>query len=343
MVFSNETNISFDLELIYLKIGSSWTLDTIYLYFVTFMGLFGFVTNIVNIFVLFQIENSNFNTYLQAYSINSCIISFIGGLLVIPYSPRYIPFFSESYAQIIRCKLFTFVGPSLYMFGNILDILISLERLSTVYFIADKITKLAKPVVVCFVILFISFFINSPLYFVFRIRSSDEFYQEYVAQSTTFTYCGQTDFFRQLYSFPLFILYILIMFLRDIITLILEIVVSSICIYHYRKHQKRLMRLTRPTHVSDRTINHLRRIEEGGQKLLKMTICMSILSILSHLIVFFTHLFPMISTSLLNSFNYFYFVFLTIASFGLKHISNFLLFYLFNSNFRQKLRRFIFK
>ena len=288
-----------------------------------------------------KIEKTNFNIYLIIYSINSCLICFIGSCLFIGYSPRYIPVYLEFYAQIIRCKLISYIGPSLYMFGNILDIFISLERLSTVYRLANRITKLVEPLVNCSIFLFISFLINLPSLLIFRIRTYDEFNNDFILEPRTFTYCGQTEFFHRIYSYPLFIVYVFVMLFRDILTLIMEILVGSICIVYYRKHQNRLRRLCGSEQMNNSTSIHIQRIEEGGQKLLKMTIWMSVLSIISHLIIFFTYLFPMISSYLLNSFNNFYLISLSVFFFGLKHLSNFLLFYLFNNNFRTQITKII--
>ena len=336
---SNQRNISINLEQIYLKIGSSWTLDSIYIFAIAPLGFFGVLSNIISAFIFFKIENSNFNIYLRAYSINGCFICFIGGILFIGYSPRYIPFFLDSFAQIIRCKLFTFVGPSLYMFGNILDIFISLERLSAVFHLANRITKLAKPTSVCLTFLIFSFLVNLPSYFVFKLRTNDEFIEDYFVYNVTFTYCGHTDFQYLLFSYPLFIVYIIVMFFRDILTLILEIIASSVCIHHYRKYEKLVRRIVRSGQTMNSTNNHIQRVEVGGKKLLKMTIWMGVLSIISHLIVFFTYLFPMISSYLLNSFINFYLICASIFLFGLKHVSNFLLFYLFNTNFRSEIKK----
>ena len=129
---SNSTFIFEVTESFLLKIGSTWTLDSFYLFVIGPFGLVGFVLNLICFAVLCQIQiaQTKLYKYLRVYSINSSLMCLILSFSFFGFSPRYFGFFREPIGIWFRCQVFAYGFFSVYLFNNLLDILIVLLRLA---------------------------------------------------------------------------------------------------------------------------------------------------------------------------------------------------------------------
>jgi hypothetical protein len=76
-----------------------------------------------------KINQTNLYKYLQVYSLNSALMSFILCFLFLSYSPRYFNVFREPIGIWYRCRMMAYGFFSSYFFNCLLDIIIVLQRL----------------------------------------------------------------------------------------------------------------------------------------------------------------------------------------------------------------------
>jgi hypothetical protein len=134
-------NLTFD-DTFLLKYGSTWPIDSIYLFFITPISMIGFVLNLINMLVITKIRlKTILYKYLLFYCVNSAFICLLGSISSYIYSPRYLGVFSDFFARFYYCVAVQSVASSLYFFSSLLDILINFERLSL---FVPKLVKYAK-------------------------------------------------------------------------------------------------------------------------------------------------------------------------------------------------------
>jgi hypothetical protein len=314
-------NQSYLTEEFYQKIGSTWIIDSINLYLVSPTGFAGFLLNLASFGIMLKINQSTTKLYiyLRYYSLNSALMCLIGAFTFVSSSPRYFPYFTNYYAMFYKCRIFNFVGASFYFFGNLLDILIALERLCIFLPFFKAISWRFSSLKFICPLLFFCFFVNLNSFFSIYVQTESEFIQEAQTNLNSLSYCGYTEY---AYSFPRKILVVIIVVVRDVLTIVLEIVLSFLAIYYCVNYSRR---------STSNNVNRSRVII--GKRLLKMILAILFMSNLSHFVVASTYL-----TGFNTDFNrppgYFYLLFLSNLSICFKHFSNIFLFFVFDANFR---------
>ena len=356
MNYSNFSNSTFAIdENFYLKIGSTWTLDTIYLAIISPLGFIGFLLNMICFLTLVKINiktnDIKLYEYLKVYSLNSACICLILGFSFTTLSPRYFTFFYSPFVKFYRCRIFGYLMVSLIFYNNLLDILISLDRISIFTSRFDFHRKI-NPYNLSLILLVICFFINSPLAFTYEILSDQSFFTKNVMNS-----CSLNEIGRSMLGV---ILNMALIVLRDIILLGLEIIASILIIYFYRTFSKTLpaslnnvkysisneiFTLENNTRFSvSQTRNEIEsRLtfrQQSSRNFFIMTLILSILSIIAHLLgalVFIILIYSLVQNRLL------YYSIFCLGCFSLvfKHLSNIFIFYYCNSFFRTQLRGMI--
>ena len=330
-----ENNLTL-LEIFYTNVGSTWTNETIYLTLLP-IGLIGLCLNIISfiVFVKIKIKSTKLYSYLRVYTLNSCMMCSIGMISFLPFTPRYFKLTGNYYIVFFQCFILNYVAANFYLFGNLLDIVICFERLSIFIRMFKKIQHYS-PYLISFILLIISFLINAPILFWFRNLSEDEFYSSSLKlNNESFTMCGRTQFLKT--NFGL-IISIVAIFVRDIVTLTLEITLSIVMIYYMRMFFKNKMNNI-PIFNNNNTIqNHsTTRIEEFDKnfdRTLRMMTFIQLLAILTHSITFGIFLtvikdqFDGTRTNYIKNYG-------VIVANLLKNFSNFFLFYNFNLNFKK--------
>ena len=359
MNFSNQTGYIID-EKLYKRIGSTWVIDGFYLAVISPIGLIGFILNLVSFGVLckVKIKETKLYQYLKIYSLNSSLICLICGLLFTTYSPRYFPDFTNYLVKIFRCRVYGYGMLSLFFFNNLIDILIIIDRISI---FINRLKKFRSIKIYIFLpILFIlCFFINSSFYFTFEITPNEIFFT-----SNSMNYCDQTEYGKSRIGS---IVNLIVIFIRDILTLIVELICNVLAIYNFYKfknmslhkfaitinkndsssnlsniHQKQTNQTPINTTITNTPVNieqsRIEKRKHATQQLLLMTIILSIFSFLIHLIAAFIFTF-LVLIFFEDRLIYFSIVAFGCFSMAFKHFSTIFIFYFFNSNFKKQFNK----
>ena len=348
--------VDFD-EKFYLTIGSTWVFDSFYLFLISPFGFVNVLLNILTFYILCKIKPNQKNKYLffylKIYVFNIALTSIFGILMFYTYSPRYFSFSLDYFARILRCYIYTSLLTSMYFFSNILDIFITFERLSLLILSRKNPIFKISPYITILIGLLFCILINSPSFLWNYILSDDEFYSK--AKDTTnldsFSYCGRTDFIQSSLGG---LLSTLMIFIRDILTLIIEIIINIVSIVYYKNFLKKKFRLNlmemgliifnqtelshsqnqnnTNTNNSNTISNNVNRITLSDMNLFLMIIIISFLSLLSHLATGFT---TIVFIYYKKNYVFAYSVMLTNAVINtIKNSSNFFILFLFNKRFR---------
>jgi hypothetical protein len=317
-------------EILFYKAGSdSWTSDFLFLLTVPF-GVTGFLLNMFSLalFIKIDVNTTQMYKYLRVYAINSAILCTFNVTTFYTYTPRYFAFEYSFLSRVNLCIITNFVKTLFVFYSFVLDILISLERLA-VFIDRLKVMKNVSAYIICFISFILCSIVNSPVYFWYYVKSNQEFYSELfnlTIQPDKFYFCGRTGFLNK----PICLISsALAIFIRDILTLLVEVVTGLLLAYYCHQFVKRRTSLGNFSENDSRNF----------YKVLKMTLILSLLSIITHvcLFVFF----------LIGMFNFvkgdkiwlreFYWTTLTCL---FKYSSNFFVFYFFNTNSEMAVRAF---
>ena len=329
----------------FLKLGSTWALDSFYLFVISPMAFIGFFLNILCAIVNFQIKiaQTKLYKYLTIYSLNSSFISLILGFIFLSRSPRYLV--NGDYFGFYRCRIFGYAMIALLFFSNIMEIFIIIDRLS-IFFKKFELLRKLNPYILSSITLTSCFIITLPLIISYYPNNI-----EIISASNISAVCVPNEFGKT--QIGIIVNLILIIF-RDIITLIIEIVLSVLATFYFKKFMKKrsvfscvhnFTQIPNNTATAigkgeicrERFDNRKTIVQKNYKNLQLMTITISILSIISHILValgyvLFVNLFS--KSIILN-----YFVCLATFSVVLKHYLNFFIFYKFNSNFKKYFKK----
>ena len=345
MNYSNQTEYLID-ENLFHRIGSTWTLDTIYVVIIAPLGFIGVIFNLICFWTLLQIKikrkEINLYKYLKVYSLAGLASSLIVGLAFMTYSPRYFKDFLDPVVKFYRCRIIGSSMVCLFFYINLLDILISLDRM---VIFTNKLTGLRfiRPYSFSIFLLIVCFLINSPIFLTYEISSNHVF-----LTTNVMNHCGLTEFGKSRLGI---ISNVIVILIRDVLTFILEIITSIFVLYFYRTYKNNSILLNNILRfdIKKKNSNKMPKIsdvrsqinkrKEIYKKLLLMTFVLSVLSIITHFLAAIVYAFTL-KLIAGNIFLHFSFVCLGIFCFSLKNFLNLFIFYIFNSNFRKKIRTF---
>jgi hypothetical protein len=356
-------------EIFLLRIGSTWLLDTCYLYLLIPLCSIGIISNVICL-IVFQsklMKNINLYKYLRIFTINSLIICIMGLLTFLPRTPRYFPSLSFSFAaKLYRCKLFSFFGYTFVFNGNLLNIFIMLERMSLY-----KNYKLLKDLSIFKLCIFLFIFcgiLNIPIYFSLKMKSDQEFIDAFnnYDKAISFTYCKTPKFFQEITG-KIFLG--LVAFIRDFVSLILEILVGIVSVYYFRKYQSNrevnfflneinlnscanlATNMIQTSKQNNNTNSSLlnasqresipsnlyqpinRKMEKLNNNLTNMTFILSFFTMLCNLITFFYVILNITIIEHIGIYEY-HIMLLNYLLLAIRHASNLIFFYFYNIKFR---------
>jgi hypothetical protein len=288
-LIKNSTN-----EETYLRLGSTWLIDSIYLFIIPIFSFIGFILNYSCYFAFISyvdLSKAKLYKYLIVYSFNSSLLCLLHAFTFLTFSPRYFQHSFLYYNKFYRCKILAYLSTSLCLFGNLLDILIALDRLST--FLSARLNyliNLTKPFTKCFLFFIFSLFINIPILYSFRVIENDKLFNE-----NDLLFCAQTDFAR---SNTGIVLNLTLISLRDILTLLIEIILACLSTYYYKTYPSSNSSIKNYI-ITTKSLNFqtkLRKTPKIKRQLILISVYLSLLSILFHLIIFtvsfFVSVFP---------------------------------------------------
>ena len=355
MVFNstNKTNNSLILmngdfdERFYLVIGSNWTYDSIYLFLISPWSFVNFWLNIISLFILFRIkENSKsakLYTYLKVYIADCAFMSFLGSFIFCTYSPRYFSFALGFVGRVLRCQIYNSLTTFLYFYSNVLDIFITFERLSQLSLYSASFFNRTPPLILCLTGFFGCLIFNAPSFLWNFVQSDEEFYGKArdLANLDKFSYCGKTDFIKSNLGGILTLLMIIV---RDLITLILEIIFDILSIYYYVNFMKKKRQISMSNNQNHNQNNdhnsnnqNVHKLSWSDMNLFAMTITLSTISLASHLMTASTTFFLTFFRTNYESTSLIFLICSTVNT--TKYFSNFFILYFFNRNFKNVLSK----
>jgi hypothetical protein len=335
------SNLSIQLneELLVSKLGSTWLIDTVYLFFLSPANFLGFLLNIFCFWIQLLKNNqkrsckANLFKYLTVYALNSSFTCLLHSFLFITYSPHYFPNLTfKWFPKFYRCRILSYVSVSLYFFGSILDIMIALDRLSIFLKSGFNYLEGIRPYKKCMIAFLISFLINTPILFSLFIIDNKDLYN-----SNAITVCGQTEFALSDQGIRI---NLILLFMRDISSLVFEIIFSCLSIYYY--HKFTLNTLHRYYIISPPNSKHIEQnkgLKGKSKKFLLISIYLLTSSIILHIIVF-SVMFMTWYVNLSNMVQYSLLVLILAIAFLLKNFMHLTIFYLFNSQFKRQVKVF---
>lgn len=326
--FDQEISVYLNNETFLDNVTSSIFINGIFMFLTFPLGIIGFILNILSFIILLkiQIKKTHLYGYLKVYTILSSFNGLISGLLFTSASPRFYPYMLSYFSRLIRSILAIYVLTSIYFITNILDILIAFERLS-IFIRKFHIINKINPYLVSIIIIIFSFVFDLPIFFSYYIKSEQEILYDLKTNFSSYAYIGRTSFFYSRLNFYLIIIQILI---RDFATLLIEIILSCLGIYYHQNYlQKSIQFSQNQTNSQSKNPAVLSKVKKG-KKILKMTIIMSIVSIISHLVVSVSYGFAINGYSKASNISQ-CFGYLGIS---IKYFTNFFIFFYFNLNFR---------
>ena len=313
-------------EILINVFGSTWFFDSIFVFVLTPSCFFGIILNMLSIFIFYKTihKQTLLYKYLIIYSINNEFICLILFFAFYVYSPRYVGLRFDYFARFFSCILANSILAPIYLFGNLLDILINIDRLSIFNVLFKKLAKININIIITGSIL-LSIIINIPsilrTYMMNDMEAIDGAIKILHENKSDIKYCGDGLLSTNFYLVGLNI------FIRDILSLILEIGLSVSVLIYFRNYKLKKIKLTQENAAN----------AKNDLKLTTMTIYLSMLAIVTHLAAFSLILSLYTDNQILQST-------LTIIAFfsiAVKHSYCFFIFYFFDSNFKSELKRFL--
>jgi hypothetical protein len=291
-------NISYLNSLLLANIRSTFLIDSLSLYLIVPIGIISTFLNITTILILLNKKFNNINIFklMKVYSLTSCFISFnmiFSGLLFTPHI--LFDLSTSKFARIYTCNIVSWIIVSFFSYGNCLDILMNLERALSFSNKYHKIKQIS-PYLICFVVLILCIIIHIPSDLAGTYTPDDQLY-------ITLKLCSPTSFT----SSPVTRMILIISYIIEGPVFIILAIVSNILAYvSYKSFMKRKEQLRNNNNNNDNelTENEKRKIEKNekmNKKMLIMTICLTIFSIISHIIQFGTQLIAFVLSAYFSS------------------------------------------
>lgn len=330
------------------------------------VGSIGFIGNAVVGLLSLRLVNkfplAALYRYLVILSISSSFNCFMFVFSFMPFSIRTFPWLMSHAALVFDIHVYGTLTNTCYFFNTILSIMIQFDR--------TFVLKGKKPIIpnsriylVCLIVLLIVLVMEIPYYLTFQSKSfivplyvnnsngTNESLSFWFLSKTPFSYSkhGRAFHFCNLPRISTIFLFlegeILIICLgvfRDLILLIVEILMSILVLYHFRVYLNKKVLVTGHDTSNKRNNNSLEEYREtrvsyehGHARMTKMTICLSILSILEHVMILVNFIIPY--TSLFSIKRLFILAAIGFFCNCVKSSLNFVIIFVFNSNYRREL------
>ena len=308
------------------KYGNYFILDMLYISLFTPLAIIGFVLSVISLHIFSSkiFAKKCIYSYFRAYLVSSTIISFLFSVNFLHRSPSAFELSNTYTARYIGLTFSFPVFATFYYFNSILDVYISLERVT--HFLPKlRIIRKLNPVFVCIFL------------FIFSLICNITYSQTY-APGEAIVYLDENTtykiYFDKLTDFghtAIGAINILAVYIsRDVLTLILVIILNILSVTLMRRYLKARRMMFQ---VNEENITMMNAI---NTKLTNMVIAMSLMSSIEHSIFIITYLYWFISQDVKMSV---IFNFISLTSIALKQIANFFIFLIFNRVFRYELKK----
>lgn len=339
----NLNDTEFIREIFLKVIGSSWLYDSLYLFLIVPMGVFGTILNVISL-VIFSRKEFIRVLLFQYFRIYTFISLVLSGTLSCAFfmSPRHLFNLSTSYsARIYKCLILpSYILPLFLLFSNSMGILVNLERASNFSnrFLRFKNTS---PYLTSSILFIICVIVNLPTHFLVTPASDQEVRDAQLSYENVIKFRGVC--LRNPISLTIWgrVISIFGFAIKGVLVLILDISSNLASAYYLRKYHVKKIELTNNTDTNVTKSAKKKEKEEKREKVrlnhTYMTIYLTLFAILMHLVIFSADLVIFFFST--NASVLFAFTFLTFFVAAFKQIVNFLFFYFFNRKFRQCLKK----
>ncbi len=365
----NQTQQYMNLEMLLTSIGQTWVQNYIWTVVDSSCAIIGFILNILNLVVLNDAEFSlPLYDYLRVYSLNGAVmLLFASSIGFCSTSYKLFEWADSGWATTYYVYAYIPIVNTGYFFASVLDSLITLDRIACFNTQLKQYIRLS-PYKASMIAYLACVLVNFPYFFVYRPNSRQVLLNS--SQPFTLWASSTTDFAKsQAGTIVTFVVYAI----RDVGTMLIEIVLNLISLYYLNQYLKRKSVLlhfnninstTKTSHLLNRynryekttnvtTVNADSSIPQESKeesdrnpvkKLTVMVIFICLISVLEHILVLAGITYSYFSTDpnysaatyriLQAVFN---------LSITIKQLVNFPLFFIFNKNFKRsfyKLFRF---
>jgi hypothetical protein len=320
------------MELYYLKLGSTPLFDSLFTYFNGSIAVLATMLNLASFIVFKKIKlyKKAFHQYLKCYTLFCTLICLIAIFNNIFTAPRFINL-KTSLFSFYKCKITYWFTATINFYLNSLDCILLFERISclTNKRMIKKFFEI-NSYLICLILFIVCNLINLTSYFFFSSRNESEYEMaiQNIKVLNNFTYCFREPFFQ---DWPGRAIPIVIVVFRDGFILIAQIVLSLCSIIMFRRYLKeQMIELNSINELNSSQI--LNQLEEYNDNLTKMTLYLSLCSIMCNLII--GSGFIMVSFNFSENTSMRLIIFMANLIGLIKHSSNFFLFFHFNRYFR---------
>ena len=307
-------------ESFYIKIGSTWLLDGTFVYLISPIGFIGFFLNIISLLIFFKIkvksQSQKLVKYLRVYSLNSSFICLIIGFTFVAYSPRYFLNLFKKYSAYFKCKMLNYILVCLYQYGISIDFLIVMDSISSH---SNRLIFMKKinPYLICSFNFLLCLIINYPLATNFdrlKLHSNSDFVTKNCPKLFLITQNRVKYFIIALQDFLLAILIIFAIFM-------------SFYFYAIRRNKS----------SSTNTNSN----NQNGKKILILSQTLCLNTLICHLIILIgRYLFISFWLRVNDMESYVFVVCIICFIVSFKHSLNIILFYLYDSGFKENFINF---
>ena len=360
----NTTQFYFTKEQLFEIIGYSQIIEDLNVYLLTILNGLGVILNLVSFFIFKsnRFKSTPIFDYFKVYTLNSAILCLF---MTFNFLSSTYDHFDVSYKyemKIYSCYVYSAIFTTTYFYSAVLDVYISLERLFNFKPSLTRIKNLSFKMV-CSFLFIVCLAINFPYFFVYDpIQLDASLDGKYVSKVYLFGFSefGKSDIGK--------IITLIIYFIRDVVTLIMEVILNTISIFLLKKHlslkkdmmfhksDKRTVDESQDKATPDRTDLHNITTEENHLKgnnnlniiisnkndflnkvnknITIMVVAMCILSAIMHLsFINCTIIFTITQDTTAGPY-----CFASNLTISLKHFSNFFFFLFFNHLFFEQLK-----
>ena len=314
--------------------GYDWLSNSIPLLLTTPLSIIGILMNLIAIFIINKMKENEFYAFklIKIIYFHSCWSNLIYSITFYIHSSRLIGYRFDFMSRFIECILCFYVATGLYWVETILDIVLSIERLS-VFIESIKQIKRMNVYLLYVSTLFVCFLLNLPSLFGNYVLNDTEMNQQVL---DSFNNSTQVIRCKNILNGDLNYLILLNVLLRDLLSLLIQVGLAiSILVYYIRLQTKKaLIQLNQSNTIHPNVLKAKKR----ESKFTLITLILVFLSILSHLIVLSLFIFNLFSP---NPYSTQYLGITAILLSSLKNFCNFLITYFVISKFRVYFKKMI--
>ena len=333
---TDQLNAFLSSETFFQRQSIDWINGSIQLFIVFPITSIGVILNIIAFLIVTQIKEHHLFLFrvLKLMCLNSTVLNLLFVFSFYKDSSRYIGYRYDLFERIVECIFFPFFNSLFYWADTVIDILLSIERLS-IFLKQFKIITKSNPYIFYAFTLIICSILNLPSLLRSYPRTDSDMFQVLVNSmnsSIPIKRCipGPTD------TSPLILVNIL---LRDIISLIAQISSSLLVLYYFMRFQTKKALLQHTIGEGVHTHSH-HSSHRQESRLSILTLSISALSLVNHLAV-----------GLLFTFNYMYrnpqvigyIAIVSSVTVVVKNTSNFFILYYINTKFKKTVLSFIYR